>query len=295
MLAVQGHSLATMDQLPFESFEKFLFIDFPSNNIDLLHKLVYRKKELYLVLFESEIIKPDNWQADNYSFFTKVFGWKPVVDARYHRLMIPQNLEKTSSRLSFSERKLACLIASNKYNGDHRELYSHRRNVIRWFESNAPDDLFLYGKGWNDGEMIRYKSTFQKLICLRSSYIRPYPSYRGPVERKREALKNFRFNFCFENASLINGYITEKIFDTMLAGVVPIYWGAPDVFEFIPREAVISFPDFDSNADLYDFLRKMTESEWARYIRVADCFLSSDKIDQFSPRHFSETIIHEMF
>lgn len=91
MLAVQGHSLATMDQLPFESFEKFLFIDFPSNNIDLLHKLVYRKKELYLVLFESEIIKPDNWQADNYSFFTKVFGWKPVVDARYHRLMIPQN------------------------------------------------------------------------------------------------------------------------------------------------------------------------------------------------------------
>ena len=96
MMALQGHSLATMDQFPFETFEKFLFIDFPTSNVDLLHMLVSKKKELYLVLFESEIIKPDNWNFENYRFFTKVFGWKPVVHACYTRLMIPQKSRKSN-------------------------------------------------------------------------------------------------------------------------------------------------------------------------------------------------------
>ena len=293
-MALQGHSLATMDQFPFETFEKFLFIDFPTSNVDLLHMLVSKKKELYLVLFESEIIKPDNWNFENYRFFTKVFGWKPVVHACYTRLMIPQNLEKAISPVSFSGRKLACLIASNKKNDDLRELYSQRRSIIRWFEANAPQDFSLYGRGWQAGEQIRYIGFLRKLIHLQPSYVRAYPSYQGSVRGKREVLANFRFNFCFENACSIDGYITEKIFDTMLAGVVPIYWGAPDVFDFIPREAIVSFLDFSSVSDLYYFLRKMTESEWLRYIKAADDFLSSNKISQFTPHHFCETLIHAM-
>lgn len=38
-------------------------------------------------------------------------------------------------------------------------------------------------------------------------------------------LKNYRFNICFENSNK-NGYVTEKIFEAIVAGSIPIYWGS---------------------------------------------------------------------
>lgn len=41
---------------------------------------------------------------------------------------------------------------------------------------------------------------------------------------KVEYMKNFKFNICPENASQ-KGYVTEKIFESFIAGCIPIYWG----------------------------------------------------------------------
>lgn len=38
-------------------------------------------------------------------------------------------------------------------------------------------------------------------------------------------LTNYMFNICPENSNT-NGYVTEKIFDAILAGCIPIYWGS---------------------------------------------------------------------
>lgn len=42
---------------------------------------------------------------------------------------------------------------------------------------------------------------------------------------KEDFLANYRFNICPEN-SLGDGYMTEKIFESIAAGCIPIYWGA---------------------------------------------------------------------
>lgn len=42
---------------------------------------------------------------------------------------------------------------------------------------------------------------------------------------KHEYLKQFRFNLCPENSNN-KGYVTEKIFDSIRAGCIPIYWGS---------------------------------------------------------------------
>lgn len=44
-------------------------------------------------------------------------------------------------------------------------------------------------------------------------------------DNKFKFLANYRFNLCPEN-SLGEGYITEKIFDSIRSGCIPIYWGA---------------------------------------------------------------------
>ncbi|MCL1721757.1 glycosyltransferase family 10, partial [Vibrio parahaemolyticus] len=59
-----------------------------------------------------------------------------------------------------------------------------------------------------------------------NSFFYRYKSYKGSVESKTHTLKNYKFCICFENAQMIEGYITEKIFDCFFSATVPIYWGA---------------------------------------------------------------------
>lgn len=46
-------------------------------------------------------------------------------------------------------------------------------------------------------------------------------------DNKLEFLKQFKFNICPEN-SRANGYITEKIFEAIICGCIPIYYGGRD-------------------------------------------------------------------
>jgi hypothetical protein len=50
--------------------------------------------------------------------------------------------------------------------------------------------------------------------------------------------KDFNFVVAFEN-SAVEGYITEKLLTAFLAGAVPIYFGAPDVANYINPAAMI--------------------------------------------------------
>jgi len=50
---------------------------------------------------------------------------------------------------------------------------------------------------------------------------------------KIETLRHYKFTLAFENA-LARDYVTEKFFDPLVAGSVPIYLGAPNVETFAP-------------------------------------------------------------
>lgn len=55
---------------------------------------------------------------------------------------------------------------------------------------------------------------------------------------KWDGLAPFRYSVAVEN-SRHEHYWTEKIADCFLAGTVPIYWGAPDIADYFPRESMI--------------------------------------------------------
>lgn len=58
-------------------------------------------------------------------------------------------------------------------------------------------------------------------------------------------LRRFRFTAAFENDARA-GYITEKLFQPLAAGSVPLYAGAPDVRRVLPRDnAAIILDSFD--------------------------------------------------
>ena len=71
------------------------------------------------------------------------------------------------------------------------------------------------------------------------------------LQCKHALLLDCRMNLAFENTRSA-GYVTEKLVEPLLAGCVPIYWGAPDVARDFNPDCMINvadFPDFDSAID----------------------------------------------
>ena len=74
-----------------------------------------------------------------------------------------------------------------------------------------------------------------------------------------------RYKFClgFEN-SISPDYVTEKFFDPLLAGTLPVYRGAPNVADFAPGpKSYIDVNDFSGPAELADYLNFLAGNEAA--------------------------------
>jgi len=144
-------------------------------------------------------------------------------------------------------------------NGNHRplkgyrdELYSERLKAIRILAKNNTIDL--YGRGWK-----RLLSRNSLWIGFWKSIYAISKTYMGECDVKLSVLSNYMYCVCFENFRL-EGYITEKIFDCFYAGCLPLYWGAPDINSFIPKECYVNVDDFDSVNDAITFTLQLSPS-----------------------------------
>ena len=80
-------------------------------------------------------------------------------------------------------------------------------------------------------------------------------------DHKEEYLRQYRFNLCPEN-SLGEGYITEKVFDSISAGCIPIYWGEYLEPGILNPEAILRY-EKGKEQELYERIRLLWEDEVA--------------------------------
>jgi alpha(1,3/1,4) fucosyltransferase len=81
-------------------------------------------------------------------------------------------------------------------------------------------------------------------------------------ERKALILKDYHFNLCFENTNF-DYYCTEKIWDSIEHGCLPIYYGAGNkIYEDFPSDSFIDYPEFSSPAELFESIERMTVDEF---------------------------------
>lgn len=78
---------------------------------------------------------------------------------------------------------------------------------------------------------------------------------------KRSFLANYKFNICPENSNA-DGYVTEKVFQAVDAGCVPIYWGDYNHPEpkVLNQDAILFWDKEGDNSTLLDFVRRLSES-----------------------------------
>ncbi len=249
------------------------------------------KDKSFLLIFESELIRPDNWHVPAHQNFSKIFTWHDdfVDNIKYFKM----NFTHTGQRkfLSFAERKKLCtLIAGNKQVNHPLELYSHRKDVIRWFEKKHLHDFEFFGAGWDlyNFRGPKFVRSLNRILPLRRLLAETFPSWRGPIDSKLTALSQYKFSICYENAKDIPGYITEKILDSLAAGCIPVYWGAPNVSEYFPELCYVDRTRFVSYEDLYIYLTRMTAEEYAKRLEAIAQYLKTDQHKSFEPRYTAQ-------
>lgn len=219
--ARRGHLVGTLDTM--DSPDAIVFIDYPDAgsfaDAVLLQPLPIPK---HLITFENKIVRPQNFE--NFARFKRVMTWNDDLVAWSPDRVVKLNYaQEFTPRPEGAHDRFMCIVASNKLHTSRASLYPERVRAIRWFEKHAPGALHLFGPGWQES----------------AAY------YLGaiPPGQKRETMASYRFALVIENARE-PGYITEKLFDAMIAGCVPVYLGAPNVEAHVPRECYVDLRNF---------------------------------------------------
>ena len=298
-----GHTVATIDTAPLDTFDAVIFLDYPTKLNSYFRSLIKRgDKPLYLVLLESPAVRPDNWNRANHAHFQKVFTWSPgLADGKkYIRFHMPHKLPEFAPYAPSRAEKFCCLIASQKYSWVRQELYTERLRAIRWFEGRHPDEFDLYGQRW-DRFYFKKRLSIINPVLARVYKMWPwlprrrlFPSARGSVTRKRDIMSQYRFSICYENASY-PGWLTEKMLDAMFAGSVPIYQGDPEVAKLVPTAAFIDKRNFGDYDSLYAYLKGMSPMEYEGRRQAIHQFVHGDLIKPLGAEAFTETLMQEVF
>lgn len=74
---------------------------------------------------------------------------------------------------------------------------------------------------------------------------------------KFATIARYRFSLAFEN-SVAPDYVTEKLFEPLLLGTVPVYLGAPNVAEFAPDHSYVDASAFPSAKALAEYLNHLS-------------------------------------
>jgi hypothetical protein len=165
------------------------------------------------------------------------------------------------------------------------QLHDRRLDLVAHFAARRKIDVF--GSGWERRGHL--PSTHQQALT-------PLEPAGASVDygTKQSLLAHYRFTLTMENFTY-PGYVTEKIFDALAAGSIPVYLGAPDIESFVPKETFIDMRDFPTVAKLEAFLDNFDEAAATKMIGSGRHFLASTQGQQHTfedrGRFFAELLV----
>ena len=223
------------------------YISFDVNAVELekVEKIGIPLSERYLLRFEPRVVWPKNYDAGLLGKFGRIFDIGRTQAPEIESEFWPQFWNQTTDIASGSNSRLdrIVLINSNKVSCNKGELYSLRKKAV-----HKIDSADLYGVGWNDSiarnyinwlKAIKFTLSHRHIPILATviTFLRVPRNYHGQIEDKLSKLKQYKYSLVIENSVEV---VTEKIFDSFVAGTFPIYVG-PDLTYFgIPSNLFIS-------------------------------------------------------
>jgi glycosyltransferase involved in cell wall biosynthesis len=262
---------------------------------DTYRSLVDREDVLLnaFYLFEVVVVDPAMYNAtpELAKHFRTIYTWssseklRPFVPnvppMKKYRIPMPFDhvIEPHWSR---GDRNGIIIVNSNKRAVlAESELYTERLRALKHFAPSGAIDLWgrLWDKGLGDNE-----AEFGEAVRA---------TWRGPVDDKYDAMSRYKYSICYENM-ILEGWITEKLFDCLYSGVVPIYLGAPDIAEAVDPACYIDAREFANYAEMQKYLDSVSDADYERFRMAGRDYLASAQYQQFSPDGFADRFIRDV-
>jgi len=158
--------------------------------------------------------------------------------------------------------------------------------------SNCNDNL----KGISDRKKF-YELLNNKLSVdnLGSCYNKEKPSSTISGHKNAKIMyEPYKFVIAFESMQ-IDGYITEKLTNPMLAGAIPIYLGAPDIKKYC-FSGYIDVNDFKSFEECIDFIFKLNNDDILYTNFLQQPWLKNNIVDkEFFSIYYGGTIYKDIY
>lgn len=173
-----------------------------------------------------------------------------VSNVTFHAAMMNSRLKILDDDFKLDSKKIIALMScyeglkAPKLIRDNQniDLISLRAAIA--LEGNRFGILDVYGKGWPEG------------VSKEDSREGDWPT------RKKELLKPYHFNLCFENTASPN-YMTEKIWGSIQDYCLPIYYGKnTNAYDLFPENSFLDYSNFNSPTELFDYIEKMDNREY---------------------------------
>lgn len=97
----------------------------------------------------------------------------------------------------------------------------------------------------------------------------------GKHPNNKNIFKEYKFVIAIENEP-IEGYITEKILNPMLANSIPIYYGAPDISKYFNPKRFVNISDFKNYEDCINHIIYLDNNDEAYNSIINEPIFSND-------------------
>jgi hypothetical protein len=175
------------------------------------------------------------------------------------------NFEYESSSIFSARKKTLVYVGSNKCDLTVKSMYEIRRSILSGFNKN---EIEIYGRGWQQNMFQRIPDRLRTLIFSYRNHYYPnligvyrslkgyFAAAQGEIDDKNSIYRSAKFVLVMENSK---SFLTEKIFDVILAGSIPIYFG-PALESFGIPENVVLRAEPTSNS-IKNLIRSLSLSE----------------------------------
>lgn len=289
----------TADQTRLDTADAVVFLDHPDDH-RLITAVKQRGARTFLIHRECIVIRPKNWSRVVVGAYDHIFTFNinylrtMMRSDEFSQVFFARNLRLHNNFWNADRCPKLCLIASNKALVHPLSTYEYRDDLVKYFDTR--NEINVYGPGWNT-RLFHFRKPFSAINRIASALHlneRRLTSYRGITDDKLMTFSKHNFALCIENTKDFSGYITEKIFDALRAGTIPIYLGPNDITEYVPSDIFVNLREFSDLAELSAYIKSRSADELAdTRQRIAE-YLQGPAEQFFGPEAFAQTVLEEV-
>jgi len=109
-------------------------------------------------------------------------------------------------------------------------------------------------------ELMKYMKVDSYGICNNNKNVYEEDSDDSAWNTKMNTIRKYKFTLAFENSN-DRDYVTEKFFQPLEAGSVPVFFGTSNIDDFAPPHSFINANDFNSAEELADYLNMLDQDD----------------------------------